>query len=156
MAATQPMHTLREARMRGVLLVSIAFGLVGVFQLVLLAVATGDDAAAIAGALYAIAIAALGTAALGTAARAGTGSHAIAVGALRSMAASPAPRAPDRLARARAFALALRPRLASIPVGVASFTDRVRRTGLSVTPARNDPPAPAMNSTVHSAGSQFS
>jgi hypothetical protein len=43
----------------------------------------------------------------------------------RSMAASPAPRAPDRLARARAFALALRPRLASIPVGVASFTDRV-------------------------------
>ena len=28
MAATQPMHTLREARMRGVLLVSIAFGLV--------------------------------------------------------------------------------------------------------------------------------
>src|SRR2546430_10085529 len=28
MAATQPMHTLREAGMRGVLLVSIAFGLV--------------------------------------------------------------------------------------------------------------------------------
>ena len=29
MAATQPMHTLREARMRGVLLASIAFALVG-------------------------------------------------------------------------------------------------------------------------------
>src|SRR6516164_2546649 len=28
MAATQPMHTLREAKMRGVLLASIAFGLV--------------------------------------------------------------------------------------------------------------------------------
>lgn len=43
----------------------------------------------------------------------------------RSMAASPGPHAPDRLARAKVFALALRPRLASIPVGVASFTDRV-------------------------------
>ena len=42
-----------------------------------------------------------------------------------SMAASPGPHAPDRLERARRFALALRPRLASIPVGVASFTDRV-------------------------------
>jgi hypothetical protein len=42
-----------------------------------------------------------------------------------SMAASPGPRAPDRLERARRFALALRPRLASIPVGVASLTDRV-------------------------------
>ena len=42
-----------------------------------------------------------------------------------SMAASPGPRAPDRLERARHFALALRPRLAAIPVGVASFTDRV-------------------------------
>ena len=38
----------------------------------------------------------------------------------------------------------------------ASFTERVSRTGLSVTPARSDPPAPPMNSTVHSAGSQFS
>jgi len=35
-------------------------------------------------------------------------------------------------------------------------TERVNRTGSSVTPARNDPPAPAMNSTEHSAGSQFS
>src|SRR5439155_6162218 len=42
-----------------------------------------------------------------------------------SMAASPGPRAPDRLERARHFALALRPRLAAIPAGVASFTDRV-------------------------------
>ena len=42
-----------------------------------------------------------------------------------SMAASPGPHAPDRLERARRFALALRPRLASIPVGVASLTDRV-------------------------------
>ena len=37
-----------------------------------------------------------------------------------------------------------------------SRTDRVSRTGFSVTPARNEPPAPAMNSTVQSAGSQFS
>jgi hypothetical protein len=43
----------------------------------------------------------------------------------RSMAASPGPHAPDRLERARRFALALRPRLAAIPVGVASLTDRV-------------------------------
>jgi hypothetical protein len=42
-----------------------------------------------------------------------------------SMAASPSPRAPDRLARARRFALALRPRLGAVPVGVASLTDRV-------------------------------
>jgi len=42
-----------------------------------------------------------------------------------SMAAAPAPRAPDRLERAKAFARALRPRLSSIPIGVASFTDRV-------------------------------
>jgi hypothetical protein len=42
-----------------------------------------------------------------------------------SMAASPGPRTPDRLERARRFALALRPRLASTPVGVASITDRV-------------------------------
>lgn len=42
-----------------------------------------------------------------------------------SMAASPGPRAPDRLERARRFALALRPRIAAIPVGVASLTDRV-------------------------------
>ncbi|MFY9579437.1 MAG: vWA domain-containing protein [Gaiellaceae bacterium] len=43
----------------------------------------------------------------------------------RSMAASPGPNAPDRMERARKFALALRPRLAAIPIGVASFTDRV-------------------------------
>lgn len=42
-----------------------------------------------------------------------------------SMAASTTPRAPDRLERARRFALALRARLQSIPVGVASLTDRV-------------------------------
>jgi hypothetical protein len=42
-----------------------------------------------------------------------------------SMAASPGPHEPDRLERARRFALALRPRLESIPVGVASLTDRV-------------------------------
>jgi len=42
-----------------------------------------------------------------------------------SMAASPAPHAADRLERARRFALALRPRLPAIPVGVASLTDRV-------------------------------
>jgi hypothetical protein len=42
-----------------------------------------------------------------------------------SMAASQGPHAPDRLERARRFALALRPRLPSIPVGVASLTDRV-------------------------------
>ena len=38
----------------------------------------------------------------------------------------------------------------------ACLTERVRRTGFSVTPARRDPPAPAMNMTVVSAGSQFS
>jgi hypothetical protein len=43
----------------------------------------------------------------------------------RSMAAAQAPHAPDRLARARRFAEALRGRLSSVPVGVASFTDRV-------------------------------
>ena len=37
-----------------------------------------------------------------------------------------------------------------------SLTERVSRTGFSVTPARRLPPAPAMNSTVQSAGSQFS
>ena len=42
-----------------------------------------------------------------------------------SMAASTGPHAPDRLERARRFALALRARLQSIPVGVASLTDRV-------------------------------
>ena len=36
-----------------------------------------------------------------------------------------------------------------------SLTDRVSRTGFSVTPARSDPPAPPINSTLHSAGSQF-
>ena len=36
------------------------------------------------------------------------------------------------------------------------FTDRVSSTGFSVTPARNEPPAPPMNSTEHKAGSQFS
>ena len=35
-------------------------------------------------------------------------------------------------------------------------TERVSSTGFSVTPARSDPPAPAMNSTVQSEGSQFS
>ena len=35
-------------------------------------------------------------------------------------------------------------------------TERVSRTGLTVTPARNEPPAPPMNSTEHKAGSQFS
>jgi hypothetical protein len=43
----------------------------------------------------------------------------------RSMAAAPGARAVDRLERTKAFALRLRPRLAAIPVGVASFTDRV-------------------------------
>ncbi len=38
----------------------------------------------------------------------------------------------------------------------ASLTERVSRTGFSVTPARSEPPAPPMNSTVVSAGSQFS
>jgi len=42
-----------------------------------------------------------------------------------SMAASQGPHAPDRLERARRFALALRARLPAIPVGVASLTDRV-------------------------------
>jgi hypothetical protein len=35
-------------------------------------------------------------------------------------------------------------------------TERVSRTGFSVTPARKLPPAPAMNRTEVSAGSQFS
>jgi hypothetical protein len=43
----------------------------------------------------------------------------------RSMSASPTPRAPTRLDRAKRFAAALRPRLAAIPVGVATLTDRV-------------------------------
>ena len=43
----------------------------------------------------------------------------------RSMAAAEAPHAPDRLDRARRFAVALRGRLSSIPVGIAAFTDRV-------------------------------
>ena len=43
----------------------------------------------------------------------------------RSMLASPGPHALDRLERAKRFALALRPRLGSVPVGVASLTDRV-------------------------------
>jgi hypothetical protein len=43
----------------------------------------------------------------------------------RSMAAAQGPHAPDRLARAERFAVVLRGRLTSIPVGVASFTDRV-------------------------------
>lgn len=43
----------------------------------------------------------------------------------RSMAAAEAPHAPDRLARAKRFAVALRGRLSSVPVGVAAFTDRV-------------------------------
>ena len=34
--------------------------------------------------------------------------------------------------------------------------ERVSRTGFCVTPARSDPPAPAMNSTEQSEGSQFS
>jgi len=38
----------------------------------------------------------------------------------------------------------------------ASLIERVSRTGLSVTPARRLPPAPARNSTVASDGSQFS
>src|ERR1700728_82722 len=38
----------------------------------------------------------------------------------------------------------------------ASLTERVRRTGFSVTPARSEPPAPPMNMTVESADSQFS
>jgi len=43
----------------------------------------------------------------------------------RSMAAAPGPHGVDRMERAKAFARRLRPRLATIPVGVASFTDRV-------------------------------
>jgi von Willebrand factor type A domain-containing protein len=43
----------------------------------------------------------------------------------RSMAAAPAPHALNRLARAKQFAEALRGRLSSVPVGVATFTDRV-------------------------------
>jgi len=34
--------------------------------------------------------------------------------------------------------------------------ERVSRIGFSVTPARSEPPAPAMNTTEVSAGSQFS
>lgn len=43
----------------------------------------------------------------------------------QSMAAAPALHAEDRLDRAKQFAIALRPRLAAVPVGVATFTDRV-------------------------------
>ena len=43
----------------------------------------------------------------------------------RSMAAAPAPHAESRLGRAKRFAIALRPRLSGVPVGVATFTDRV-------------------------------
>jgi von Willebrand factor type A domain len=43
----------------------------------------------------------------------------------RSMAAAQAPHAPNRLARAKRFAIRLRGKLSSVPVGVASFTDRV-------------------------------
>ncbi len=38
----------------------------------------------------------------------------------------------------------------------ACLTERVSLTGFSVTPARRLPPAPAMNNTEASAGSQFS
>ena len=37
-----------------------------------------------------------------------------------------------------------------------AWTARVRRTGLAVTPARSEPPAPAQKRTVASDGSQFS
>ena len=37
-----------------------------------------------------------------------------------------------------------------------AWTARVSRTGLAVTPARSEPPAPAAKSTEASAGSQFS
>lgn len=43
----------------------------------------------------------------------------------RSMGAAPGPHAASRLARAKRFAVELRRQLPSIPVGVASFTDRV-------------------------------
>jgi hypothetical protein len=43
----------------------------------------------------------------------------------RSMLASRGLHAPDRLERAKRFALAFRPRIESVPVGVASLTDRV-------------------------------
>jgi hypothetical protein len=43
----------------------------------------------------------------------------------RSMAAAETAHAPDRLARAKRFAVALRGRLSSVPVGIAAFTDRV-------------------------------
>jgi VWA domain-containing protein len=43
----------------------------------------------------------------------------------RSMAAAKASHAPDRLDRAKRFAVALRGRLPTVPVGVAAFTDRV-------------------------------
>jgi hypothetical protein len=43
----------------------------------------------------------------------------------RSMAAAQAPHAASRLDRAKRFAVALRGRLSSVPVGVAAFTDRV-------------------------------
>ena len=47
-------------------------------------------------------------------------------------------------------------RAAQVTLVRVSRTERVSRTGFSVTPARSEPPAPAMNSTVQSAGSQFS
>ncbi len=43
----------------------------------------------------------------------------------RSMAASPSASGPSRLLRAKQIALALAPQLGNIPVGVATFTDRV-------------------------------
>jgi hypothetical protein len=43
----------------------------------------------------------------------------------RSMAAAGGPHGPDRLDRAKRFAVALRGRLSSVPVGLATFTDRV-------------------------------
>ena len=43
----------------------------------------------------------------------------------RSMAAAPAPHAASRLERAKRFADGLRPRLPGVPVGIATFTDRV-------------------------------
>ena len=44
----------------------------------------------------------------------------------------------------------------AVTVVSACRTERVSRTGFSVTPARSEPPAPAMNRTEQSAGSQFS
>lgn len=43
----------------------------------------------------------------------------------RSMAASPSPTSPTRLARAKAIALGIGSQLPDVPVGVATFTDRV-------------------------------